>query len=36
METSMDAKTRLELFKFINLGLIDSVEGIISTGKVRI
>ncbi|PAV88485.1 hypothetical protein WR25_23113 [Diploscapter pachys] len=33
METSMDAKTRLELFKFINLGLIDSVEGIISTGK---
>lgn len=33
METSMDAKTRLHLFKWINQGVFDRVEGIIATGK---
>ncbi|XGW14423.1 hypothetical protein V3C99_000605 [Haemonchus contortus] len=33
IETSMDAVTRLHLFKWINQGIFDSVEGIIATGK---
>lgn len=33
IETSMDAQTRLHIFKWINQGIFDSVEGIIATGK---
>ncbi|KAL6725811.1 hypothetical protein Aduo_007839 [Ancylostoma duodenale] len=33
IETSMDAVTRLHLFKWINQGVFDRVEGIIATGK---
>ncbi|KAK6029736.1 hypothetical protein OSTOST_04152, partial [Ostertagia ostertagi] len=33
IDTSMDAVTRLHLFKWINQGIFDSVEGIIATGK---
>lgn len=32
-ELSLDPKTRLILFKFINASLIDSIGGIVSTGK---
>lgn len=34
IETSVDAVTRLTLFKWINQGLFDRVEGIVATGKV--
>ncbi|GMR41655.1 hypothetical protein PMAYCL1PPCAC_11850, partial [Pristionchus mayeri] len=33
IDTSVDAVTRLTLFKWINQGLFDRVEGIIATGK---
>ncbi|CAI5446654.1 unnamed protein product [Caenorhabditis angaria] len=33
MDTSVDANTRLTLLKWINQGVIDSIEGIIATGK---
>ncbi|KAF8356546.1 riok-3 [Pristionchus pacificus] len=33
IETSVDAVTRLTLFKWINQGLFDRVEGIVATGK---
>ncbi|WKY01786.1 hypothetical protein Q1695_015640 [Nippostrongylus brasiliensis] len=33
IETSMDAVTRLHLFKWINQGVFDRVEGVIATGK---
>ncbi|KJH45198.1 RIO1 family protein [Dictyocaulus viviparus] len=33
METSMDAVSRLHLFKWINQGIFDRIEGIIATGK---
>ena len=32
-EISLDPKTRLILFKFVNADIIDSIGGIISTGK---
>lgn len=34
-EQSMDAKTRLILFNWINAGEIDRVDGVIAVGKVR-
>ncbi|CAI4228989.1 unnamed protein product [Auanema sp. JU1783] len=33
METSVDGATRLTLYKWINQGIFDRVEGIIATGK---
>ncbi|CAD6188123.1 unnamed protein product [Caenorhabditis auriculariae] len=33
METSVDANTRLSLFKWINQGVFDTIEGVIATGK---
>lgn len=35
METSVDANTRMALFKWINQGVFDRVYGIIATGKVN-
>jgi RIO kinase 3 len=33
-EISLDPRTRLILFKFVNADLIDSIGGVVSTGKV--
>lgn len=35
METSVDANTRISLFKWINQGVFDRIYGVIATGKVR-
>ena len=32
-EQAMDPKTRVLLFKFVNGGVLDSINGVISTGK---